>query len=340
MDPVLRLKGDSIPVSMMPINGAIPTGTKKLERKGRSGNPMKWVEKLPFVAECNVSEPYFEHPGCCSGCGETPYIHTVTQMFGDRMMIANATGCTSIYGGTFPSTPYTKDANGRGPAWANSLFEDNAEYGYGMRLAVDANRQQLKTNVNRLLVMNSRLLTIAPSPHIHQEQSVKKIMFGVILAMMPALLMSAYTFGFSALYVSAVAVVSCIAVEYLIQKYLLKQIPDITDGSAIITGLLLAFNVPSNLPWYIIVIGSIVAIGIGKMSFGGLGGNPFNPALVGRVFLLISFPVQMTSWPTANTAFFDLDGTTGATILGTLKEGMLQGENLNIIMQNAPDYMI
>lgn len=154
MDPVLRLKGDSIPVSMMPINGAIPTGTKKLERKGRSGNPMKWVEKLPFVAECNVSEPYFEHPGCCSGCGETPYIHTVTQMFGDRMMIANATGCTSIYGGTFPSTPYTKDANGRGPAWANSLFEDNAEYGYGMRLAVDANRQQLKTNVNRLLVMD------------------------------------------------------------------------------------------------------------------------------------------------------------------------------------------
>ncbi len=187
--------------------------------------------------------------------------------------------------------------------------------------------------------MNARLLTIAPSPHIHQEQSVKQIMFGVILAMMPALLMSAYTFGFSALYVSAVAVVSCIAVEYLIQKYLLKQIPDVSDGSAIITGLLLAFNVPSNLPWYIILIGSIVAIGIGKMSFGGLGGNPFNPALVGRVFLLISFPVQMTSWPTANLAFFDLDGTTGATILGTLKEGMLQGENLTTIMQNAPDYI-
>jgi len=154
MDPVLRLKGDNIPVSLMPINGAIPTGTRKLEKKGRAGNPIKWIDKLPFVSGCNISEPYFEHPGSCSGCGETPYIHTVTQMFGDRMMIANATGCSSIFGGTFPSTPYTKDANGRGPAWANSLFEDNAEYGFGMRLAVDANRQQLKTNVNRLLVMD------------------------------------------------------------------------------------------------------------------------------------------------------------------------------------------
>ena len=154
MDPVLRLKGDEIPVSLMPINGAIPTGTRKLEKKGRAGNPIKWIEKLPYVSACNISDPYFEHPGSCSGCGETPYIHVVTQMFGDRMMIANATGCSSIFGGTFPSTPYTKDANGRGPAWANSLFEDNAEYGYGMRLAVDANRQQLKTNVNRLLVMD------------------------------------------------------------------------------------------------------------------------------------------------------------------------------------------
>ena len=150
MDPVLRLKGDNIPVSLMPINGAIPTATKKLERKGKAGNPIKWVEKLPFVSECNTSEPYFEHPGSCLGCGETPYIHVVTQLFGDRMMIANATGCSSIFGGTFPSTPYTKDENGRGPAWANSLFEDNAEYGYGMRLAVDSNRQQLKTNLNNL----------------------------------------------------------------------------------------------------------------------------------------------------------------------------------------------
>ena len=151
VDPVLRLKGDSIPVSYMPINGAIPTGTKRLEYRGVPGNPAIWIDKLPFVNEPNVAEPYFEYPPSCSGCGEVPYIHLATQLFGDRMIIANATGCTSIYGGTFPLTPYTKDMNGKGPAWANSLFEDNAEFGFGMRLAIDANRKQLRTNVEHLL---------------------------------------------------------------------------------------------------------------------------------------------------------------------------------------------
>ncbi|MBK5277543.1 MAG: pyruvate:ferredoxin (flavodoxin) oxidoreductase [Bacteroidia bacterium] len=151
IDPILRLKGDSIPVSYMPINGAVPTGTKRLEYRGVPGNPATWIEKLPFVNEPNIAEPYLEYPPSCSGCGEVPYIHLVTQLYGDRMIIANATGCTSIYGGTFPSTPYTKDKNGKGPAWANSLFEDNAEFGLGMRLAVDANRRQLKTNVKALL---------------------------------------------------------------------------------------------------------------------------------------------------------------------------------------------
>lgn len=150
MDPVLRLKGDIVPVSLMSLNGTVPTGTKKYEKRGKPGNPDKWVEKLDFVPPCNIAEPYFEHPGCCSGCGETPYIHLATQIYGDRMMIANATGCSSIYGGTFPSIPYSTDSNGRGPAWANSLFEDNAEYGFGMRLAVDANRRQLKTNLTTL----------------------------------------------------------------------------------------------------------------------------------------------------------------------------------------------
>jgi pyruvate/2-oxoacid:ferredoxin oxidoreductase alpha subunit/pyruvate/2-oxoacid:ferredoxin oxidoreductase beta subunit/Pyruvate/2-oxoacid:ferredoxin oxidoreductase gamma subunit len=154
IDPILRLKGDSIPVSYMPINGAVPTGTKRLEYRGVSGNPATWIEKLPFVQEPSVAEPYIEYPPSCSGCGEVPYIHLVTQLYGDRMIIANATGCTSIYGGTFPLTPYTKDKNGKGPAWANSLFEDNAEFGFGMRLAVDANRRQLKTNVETLLTQS------------------------------------------------------------------------------------------------------------------------------------------------------------------------------------------
>ena len=155
IDPILRLKGDSIPVSRMPLNGAVPTGTKKLEYRGVPGNPAAWIEKLDFVKDANVSEPYIEYPPSCSGCGEVPYIHMVTQMYGDRMLIANATGCTSIYGGTFPSTPYTKDKNGKGPAWANSLFEDNAEFGFGMRMAVDSNRKQLKTNVHALVPLLS-----------------------------------------------------------------------------------------------------------------------------------------------------------------------------------------
>lgn len=95
--------------------------------------------------------PYFEFSGACAGCGETPYLKLATQLFGDRMIIANATGCSSIYGGTFPTIPYCKDAKGRGPAWANSLFEDNAEYGFGMRLAVDANRRHLRSQVEELL---------------------------------------------------------------------------------------------------------------------------------------------------------------------------------------------
>lgn len=151
MDPILRLKGDNIPVSAMPLNGAVPTGTKRLEYRGVPGNPATWIEKLPFVENPYIAEPYIEYPPSCSGCGEVPYIHLVTQLYGDRMVIANATGCTSIYGGTFPLIPYTKDKNGRGPAWANSLFEDNAEFGFGMRLAIDANRRQLKTNVQAFL---------------------------------------------------------------------------------------------------------------------------------------------------------------------------------------------
>jgi len=151
IDPILRLKGDNIPVSAMPLNGTMPTGTKRLEYRGVPGNPASWIEKLSSVTEPNVAEPYLEYPPSCSGCGEIPYIHLVTQLYGDRMIIANATGCSSIYGGTFPLTPYTKDKNGKGPAWANSLFEDNAEFGLGMRLAVDANRRQLKTNATELI---------------------------------------------------------------------------------------------------------------------------------------------------------------------------------------------
>lgn len=185
--------------------------------------------------------------------------------------------------------------------------------------------------------MSAELLTVSPSPHVHSELTVPQIMKGVIIAMIPALAFSIYNFGLGALYVTTLAVVFCVAIEYALAKYLLNKPASIYDGSAIITGMLLAFNVPSNLPWYIILIGSAVAIGIGKMSFGGLGNNPFNPALVGRVFLLLSFPVAMTSWPTAG-ATWSLDAVTSATPLGILKDGMRAGEPMEKLMNQMPSY--
>ena len=185
------------------------------------------------------------------------------------------------------------------------------------------------------------LLKISGSPHVHTDNSVKKIMYGVIYAMIPALLISVYFFGLDAIRVTLISVVACLVVEAVIQKYLLKSDVTITDGSGIITGILLAFNVPSNLPWWIIVIGAIVSIGIGKMSFGGLGKNIFNPALVGRVFLLISFPVQMTSWPVPKALFGSsvTDAITGPTPLAIMKEGLGAGKTVQEIMPEIPDYV-
>jgi len=188
--------------------------------------------------------------------------------------------------------------------------------------------------------MSTNLLTVSPSPHIHQEQTIPKIMYGVVIAMLPAFLVSIWMFGIGALFVTLLSVLSAMFFEFIITKYLLKREPDILDGSAIVTGMLLAFNVPSNLPWWIILIGSFVAIGMGKMSFGGLGNNPFNPALVGRVFLLISFPVQMTSWPSTIVNRLALtDVVTGATPLAIIKEGLKNGESLTSLMDQIPDYI-
>ncbi|MDR1918469.1 MAG: RnfABCDGE type electron transport complex subunit D [Tannerellaceae bacterium] len=165
-------------------------------------------------------------------------------------------------------------------------------------------------------------LIISPSPHIHSGDSISKNMYGVLIALIPAFLTSLYFFGLGALIVTAVSVASCVLIEYLIQRFLLKQEASVGDGSAILTGVLLAFNLPSNLPVWIIFIGALAAIGIGKMSFGGLGNNIFNPALVGRVFLLISFPAQMTTWPVpGKLPMTYIDGETGATLLSQLKEG-------------------
>jgi pyruvate-ferredoxin/flavodoxin oxidoreductase len=258
IDPIMHFKGDSIPVSKMPYDGFVPSGTTKLEKRGVAPKVPKWIDEnciqcnqcslvcphaairpkqispedlkdapdsfntlksntknerdlkfrlQVYIEDCvgcescvntcpakvkalemvpieeareagetekaeffdqlpdNVLDgtkrktikgsqflmPYFEFSGACGGCGETPYVKLTTQLFGDRMIIANATGCSSIFGGTFPTIPYCKNKQGQGPTWANSLFEDNAEYGFGMRLAVDANRKQLVYNIEKLL---------------------------------------------------------------------------------------------------------------------------------------------------------------------------------------------
>ena len=167
--------------------------------------------------------------------------------------------------------------------------------------------------------------TISPSPHVHGGDSIEKNMYGVLIALVPTFIFSIVFFGLGAILVTLTSVAACLVFEYVIQKYLMKQRPTIWDGSAIITGVLLAFNLPSSLPLWIVVIGALVAIGIGKMSFGGLGNNIFNPALVGRVFLLISFPVHMTTWPVPN-GFATADAVTGATPLALVKEAVKNGQ--------------
>jgi pyruvate-ferredoxin/flavodoxin oxidoreductase len=260
--PVMHFKGDSIPVSKMPYDGRVPTGTTRLEKRGVAPEVPRWIPEnctqcnqcslvcphaairakqidpanlinapkqfvieksktrneqdlkyriQTYIEDCvscgncvetcpakvkalelvpieearkageneneaffenlpdNILEgvkkesikgsqflmPYLEFSGACAGCGETPYVKLATQLFGDRMIIANATGCSSIWGGTFPTMPYCKNKKGQGPTWANSLFEDNAEYGFGMRLAVEANRKQLFNNINKIIKLGT-----------------------------------------------------------------------------------------------------------------------------------------------------------------------------------------
>ncbi len=180
-------------------------------------------------------------------------------------------------------------------------------------------------------------IIISASPHIHSARTSKKVMYDVLYALIPAFLVSIYVFGLSALIVTSVAVVSCILFEYVIQKYLLKTAITVSDGSALITGILLAFNLPSSLPIWMVIVGSLIAIGVAKLSFGGLGYNIFNPALVGRVFLLVSFPVQMTSWPTPVENNLSLvDAVTGETTLGIIKEGLMYGETMSTLSAKLP----
>lgn len=177
------------------------------------------------------------------------------------------------------------------------------------------------------------MLNISLSPQIHGGRSTKRTMWMVVASLVPALLIAMWTFGIPALIITFICVGTCLLTEWIITQFVMRRPVTIFDGSAMITGLLLAFNLPSILPWWMAVIGSVMAIGIGKMSFGGLGCNIWNPALVGRVFLLISFPAAMTTWPegvgagasmiattgASGAPLAGVDATTGATLLSLIK---------------------
>lgn len=169
------------------------------------------------------------------------------------------------------------------------------------------------------------LLTVSGSPHVQSKETTKSVMWTVIIALMPAFLVGIYFFGMDALLVTLTSVAACLLFEWAIQKFLIKGSTTINDGSAIITGLLLAFNLPSSVPLWIVALGALFAIGVGKMSYGGLGKNPFNPALVGRAFLFLSFPteVAISEWPLPQPIFSHAitDVLTGPTPLIALKSG-------------------
>lgn len=169
-------------------------------------------------------------------------------------------------------------------------------------------------------------LVVSLSPHAHGTDSVERNMYGVIIALVPALIVSFVYFGLGSAVVCAVSVASCVFLEWAITKYMLRRQPTVSDGSAILTGLLLGFNLPSNIPIWIVMLGAVMAIGVAKMAFGGLGCNLFNPALVGRCFLLVSFPAQMTSWPQVGQLAAFTDVQTGATPLSIMKEAIKTGD--------------
>ena len=178
-------------------------------------------------------------------------------------------------------------------------------------------------------------LLVSPSPHIHSKTTTSVLMRDVVIALIPAIAVSVVFYGLAALLVLAVSVISCVLLEYLITKYLLKAPSTVGDWSAAVTGILLALNLPVSTPWWVVFIGALVAVGVAKMTFGGLGQNVFNPALAGRVFLLISFPTYMTNWAIPG-GLFGADAVSGATPLGIINEGLMKGLSASdLIAQNG-----
>ena len=168
-------------------------------------------------------------------------------------------------------------------------------------------------------------LLVSPNPHIHAPVSTKTLMRDVIIALIPAVICSFVFYGWREILVMAVSVASCVLLEWAITKYMLRKPSTIGDLSAVITGILLALNLPYTTPWWVVMIGAVVAIGVAKMTFGGIGQNIWNPALVGRVFLLVSFPTYMTTWGAPQGV---VDAVSGPTPLGAILEGLMQGASV------------
>ena len=177
-------------------------------------------------------------------------------------------------------------------------------------------------------------LLITPSPHIHAKVSTRSLMLDVVIALMPAVIVSVVFYGWRELMLLGVSVGACLLLEWVITRFMMKKESTIGDLSAVITGILLALNVPYTTPWWVIAIGAVFAIGVAKMTFGGIGQNIFNPAIAGRVFLLVSFPTYMTTWSQPQ-GLFGLDAITGATPLGAVKEGLLAGSSVQDIMASG-----
>lgn len=156
-------------------------------------------------------------------------------------------------------------------------------------------------------------------------------MLDVVIALLPAVLVSFVFYGWREILLMGVSVGSCVLLEYAITRFMLRKPSTIGDLSAVVTGILLALNVPYTLPWWVMIIGAVVAMGIAKMTFGGLGQNIWNPALVGRVFLLVSFPTYMTTWAQPQ-GLFGADAITGPTPLGAIQVGLMQGASVQDIM--------
>ena len=174
---------------------------------------------------------------------------------------------------------------------------------------------------------------VSGNPHWHAPVSTKRLMLDVIIALCPAVIVSFLFYGWSEILVMAESILFCVLLEWAITRFLMKKASTIGDLSAVVTGILLAMNLPCGIPWWIVFIGAVVAIGVAKMSFGGIGQNIFNPAITGRVFLLVSFPAQMTTWPVPAGFIGNVDAFSGATLLGEVKILGAQGADALVNLQ-------